>query len=75
MNNILEERAIQAPCRYCKERHAGCHADCMDYKGYREEIDARNSKRKEWREKELEADLYKHESIRKARKRRNQKNK
>lgn len=29
----------QAPCKDCERRHIGCHAQCDDYKAWREEQD------------------------------------
>lgn len=28
-----------APCKDCGKRFPGCHADCPDYRGFREELD------------------------------------
>lgn len=33
-------KAIHSPCQFCKERYVGCHANCDNYKAYREDIAA-----------------------------------
>lgn len=28
----MNDRRVQFPCKDCKERHEGCHAECEKYK-------------------------------------------
>lgn len=37
----------ESPCYGCPDRAIGCHADCTEYKRYRELVDAKNRERME----------------------------
>lgn len=30
---------MRQPCRYCADRHQGCHAECEKYKAWKAELD------------------------------------
>lgn len=34
-------------CQKCKDRHQGCHAECEDYKEYREKIEEDNARKRD----------------------------
>ena len=42
-----EVKKMDGPCRRCEERHIGCHGDCLDYKDYRNKIEAINQVKRE----------------------------
>lgn len=38
---------MNAPCKDCKDRHAGCHSECERYQAYAAEREAINAKKRE----------------------------
>lgn len=72
------EREIEAvkntpkkyPCQGCKERHAGCHADCAAYLEARERNQAANAEEREKIDKQLDYVSYKMQVVERAKKRR-----
>jgi len=61
--------SIQAPCKGCTERHAGCHGDCQKYTDWTNERQAEKQKRIEAFNKQYPYELYRQECITKMYKR------
>lgn len=49
---------IKCPCKNCSRRVIGCHADCNEYKEWREELTDENENIKKEREKVLNHDAH-----------------
>lgn len=41
---------MNSPCCYCKDRVLHCHSSCIKYKTYRDKLDFKTAKRKQFRE-------------------------
>lgn len=52
MSDLKSEGRIKSPCYGCKNRYAGCHAECKEYKQYREEHEAEKALIRKQKEKE-----------------------
>ena len=52
MDELKTTRNKGCPCRKdCGNRHAGCHAECEDYKKWRSDLDAKNAAIKKEKER------------------------
>lgn len=41
---------MKTPCKQCKCRSVGCHANCPDYAAYKQELEAIKKANKEYEE-------------------------
>lgn len=58
----VKNKPRKYPCQDCKERHAGCHADCEAYLEARKQNQAANAEERKDIEKQLDFVRYKIES-------------
>ena len=45
-NNHLFKNSLQSPCYNCEFRQINCHADCEQYKAYKEETEKAREERR-----------------------------
>jgi len=56
-------------CKGCARRYVGCHADCEDYKAFKQEIEERKKREREYHLPHYyKHEMAKHEAERKRRK-------
>jgi hypothetical protein len=58
-------------CKDCTDRHINCHSTCERYKAWREELDKRNEKIREVKNRENDIRNYEVEFCRKNKRRKN----
>lgn len=52
----------QSSCRFCTDRHPGCHSSCESYITYRKELDSYNENLRNLKDKQRLEDDYKIEA-------------
>lgn len=67
---VVKNKPKKYPCQDCKERHAGCHADCAAYLEARKQNQAANAEEREKIDKQLDYVSYKMQVVERAKKRR-----
>ena len=54
------------PCMECKKRHTACHDHCADYQSWKSALAERNDMIKEKKSECFEAEMFRHEQVDKA---------
>lgn len=59
MKDKIYGNSIFSPCKDCKDRHSGCHAECEEYKAFKSAL--AKAQVKEYKQKNAEHTATAHE--------------